>query len=179
VNKRGHGEGETEEVEEEKKEKVEEEELKPKKVGTTRLKSDMKPKKEELHDENFLDREAEEAQQDEGAKVGTVGGADFNEYERQRQENILKNKLLLQQLQLDGIALSSRLKPKPKSAHKSAHRKKKESSVSTTEHVPRRQSSRIAGLPADSEKAKRRYEEESAALEQAERAKRMRVGGDI
>jgi len=182
VNKRKQEEEETEEGEEEEevKEKVEEEELKPeKKVAPTRLKRDTKPKKEELDDENVLDEEGEEAQQDEDAKVGTVGGADFNEYERQRQENILKNKLLLQQLQLDSIALGPKPKPKPKPAHKPVHRKKKEPSVSTTEHVPRRQSSRIAGLPADSEKAKRKYEEESAALEQAERAKRMRVGGDI
>ncbi|RPB20729.1 WD40 repeat-like protein [Terfezia boudieri ATCC MYA-4762] len=138
----------------------------------------MKPKKEELDDENVRVQEGEEAQQDEDTK-DTTGGADFNEYERQRQENIMKNKLLLQQLQLDSVALSSKPRSKPKPAQKFAHRKKKESSVSTTEHVPRRQSSRIAGLPADSEKAKRKYEEESAVLEQAERAKRMRVGGDI
>ena len=172
VNKRKQGEEETEEGEKA------EEELKPKKVVPTRLKRDMKPKKEELDNSDILDQE-EEAQQDEDARDCTVGDTDFNEYERQRQENILKNKLLLQQLQLGSIALGSKPKPKPKPAHKSVNRKKKESSVSTIEHVPRRQSSRIAGLPADSEKAKRKYEEESAALEQAERAKRMRVGGDI
>ena len=124
-------------------------------------------------DDNILDQEDEEAQQAEDAKH------DFNEYERQRQENILKNKLLLQQLQLDSIALGSKPKSKPKPAHKPAPRKKKESSTSTTEHVPRRQSNRIARLPVDSGNAKRKYEEESAALEQAEREKRRRVEGDI
>ena len=100
---------------------------------------------------------------------------DFNDYERRRQENILKNKLLLQQLQLDTALLGS--KKKSRAPLKPATRKKKGPSVSV-EHVPRRQSSRLAGLPAEPGAAKRTYEEEAAAYAEAERVKRRRVPED-
>ena len=45
--------------------------------------------------------------------------------------------------------------------------------------LPRRTSSRLRGIVADSEVAKRKAEEENAALEEAERAKRRRVSGDL
>ena len=47
------------------------------------------------------------------------------------------------------------------------------------EFTPRRTSSRLRGIVADSEVAKRKAEEEHAALAQAERAKRQRVSGDV
>lgn len=141
-------------------------------------KEEIEPKGEDI-DGDTRNQEDVEAEQNEDAKDGETEDADFNEYERQRQENILKNKLLLQQLQLDSVALGSKRNAKLKPPSKSTPRRKKEPSVSATEHLPRRQSSRIAGLPADSEKAKRRYEEQTAALEQAERAKRQRVGGNV
>lgn len=100
---------------------------------------------------------------------------DFNDYEQRRQENILKNKLLLQQLQLDTVTLAS--KKKRRAPSKPTTRKKKDTSA-PVEPVPRRQSSRLAGIPAESETVKRRYEEEAAAYVEAERAKRMRVSED-
>ena len=45
--------------------------------------------------------------------------------------------------------------------------------------LPRRTSSRLRGIVADSEVAKRKAEEENAALAEAERAKRRRVSGDL
>ena len=45
--------------------------------------------------------------------------------------------------------------------------------------LPRRTSSRLRGIVADSEVAKRKAEEENVALAEAERAKRRRVSGDL
>ncbi|KAI5794329.1 WD40-repeat-containing domain protein [Peziza echinospora] len=104
-----------------------------------------------------------------------------NEYERQRQENILKNRLLLQQLHLDraSLGLGRSQKPQaPKSTQASRSKRVKKEPV-VTENAPRRQSSRLAGLPADSQAAKRKAEENYAAIEEADRAKRARVAGDL
>lgn len=109
-----------------------------------------------------------------------------NEYERQRQENILKNKQLLQQLQLDAGSLkptrggssaaSSRKSATPTPSKKRSKPVKKEEPA---EPVIRRTSSRLAGLPAEHETAKRRRDEYELKLIEAERVKKMRVAGDL
>jgi len=106
---------------------------------------------------------------------------DSSDYERQRQENIARNKALLKQLQLDSLSASltasvKKSSPKP-SSRSSTPRVKREHKAESP--VPRRTSSRLAGIPADSTIAKRKAEDESRALEEAERAKRSRVAGDL
>lgn len=108
-----------------------------------------------------------------------------NEYERLRQENILKNKALLKQLQLDPASLGNTKTAASSSKSPASKSKKKKKRVPEGEPetpLPRRTSSRLAGLPADSERAKRKADEDDAALQAAEsasRAKRARVPGDL
>lgn len=105
---------------------------------------------------------------------------DVNEYERQRQENILKNKALLLQLQLDAASVSATKKGASKSGSANDSKPKKRIPKKEPETpVPRRTSSRLAGIPADSEVAKRKYENAAAELEEANRAKKARVAGDL
>ncbi len=115
---------------------------------------------------------------------------DQNDYEAQRQANIAKNQALLRELQLNaakaGLGITSTSSKPTSSAHAPADRshRKKPTAASTrskpAEPVgPRRTSSRLAGLQADSEGAKRKAEEEYAAVQEAARAKRRRVAGDL
>ncbi|KAI9682732.1 MAG: hypothetical protein M1829_006719 [Trizodia sp. TS-e1964] len=105
-------------------------------------------------------------------------------YELQRQANIASNQALLQELSAASTQLALSLAP-PKSGT-STTKKQAGSSRRTPpakkqapkEPQPRRTSSRLAGLPADSEGAKRKADE-FAALQVAERAKRVRVGGEL
>ncbi|GME40972.1 hypothetical protein GTA08_BOTSDO10586 [Neofusicoccum parvum] len=105
----------------------------------------------------------------------------LSEYELKRQEQIAKNQALLRTLQLDaqqaGIApaaaKSRSSTPAKKEKKKAAVKREKE------EVVPRRTSSRLRGIVADSEVAKRKAEDEHAALQEAERAKRQRVSDDL
>ncbi|KAI5794916.1 WD repeat-containing protein [Pyronema domesticum] len=107
---------------------------------------------------------------------------DTTDYEAQRQANIARNKALLQQLQLDNLSasLTSSAKlskpPAPTSKpRKPAPKRKHETEIP----LPRRTSSRLAGLPADSTIAKQKADEEAAAREAENVAKRQRVGGDL
>lgn len=108
-----------------------------------------------------------------------------NEYEQLRQENILKNKALLKQLQLDPASLGNTKRVASSSSKSPAGKSKKGRGAPRKEPetpLPRRTSSRLAGLPADSERAKRKADEDDAALQAAEsasRAKRARVPGDL
>lgn len=111
-----------------------------------------------------------------------------NEYEAQRAANIAKNQALLKELQLNaasaglGIVKSS---VTARSTPDRSHKRKKDSTRAVVKKeqvdvvVPRRTSSRLAGLQADSEVAKRKAEEEHAAIQEAARIKRMRVSGDL
>jgi len=106
---------------------------------------------------------------------------DVGDYERQRQENIAKNKALLQQLQLDA-AVSGLSRQKAASSHSQSagqKRKRVEKRVFKEEEQPRRTSSRIRGLVADSEVAHQKAEEEHKAWQETERLKRQRISGDL
>jgi hypothetical protein len=108
-------------------------------------------------------------------------GADneLSEFEKQRLANIAERDALLKKLTQDAqssglfppkLARSSpggQTKPKKKPPPKKV---KKEDE----DPVPRRMSSRLRGLAADSEVAKRKAEEQYEAAQQAERAKRVR-----
>ncbi|KAH0538514.1 hypothetical protein FGG08_004901 [Glutinoglossum americanum] len=108
-----------------------------------------------------------------------------NEYELQRQANIAKNQALLKELKLNaakqglGISAKSVTNAQPKSKLSKSHKKKAPAKKAVEENIPRRTSSRLAGLTADSEVAKRKAEEEHAAIQEAAKAKRQRVSGTL
>ena len=102
---------------------------------------------------------------------------EMSDYERQRQENIAQRDKLLKQLALDaGQAGLGPQKPKPgrPSSHKKTPVKKVKEDVG-----PRRTSSRLQGLTADSEVAKRKAEDEYVAVQEAARVKRQRQSGPL
>ena len=104
---------------------------------------------------------------------------ELSDYERQRQANIAERDALLKKLALDSA--SSGLAPKPPKSSTAAKPSKKKAPAKKVkeEVVPRRTSSRIAGIEADSEKAKRKAEEEYEVAQEAARVKRQRVSGDL
>ncbi|KAI9797900.1 MAG: hypothetical protein M1833_005100 [Piccolia ochrophora] len=108
-----------------------------------------------------------------------------NEYEAQRVANIAKNQALLRDLQLNAAKAGlgptktpAKQTAKP-SSKSNSHRKRTAVKKEPDDFGPRRTSSRIAGLQADSEVAKRKAEEEHAAIQEAAKAKRQRVSGDL
>ena len=106
---------------------------------------------------------------------------EISEYEQQRQANIAQRDKLLKQLALDassaGLGPKSVSKPSSKSAN--SHKKKPLVKKVKEEILPRRTSSRLAGLTADSEVAKRKAEDEYVAVQEAAKVKRQRVSGDL
>ena len=104
-----------------------------------------------------------------------------SDYEQQRQANIAKRDNLLKQLALDArsAGLGPAPKPKPQPAKPTSHKKKTPVKKVKEEIRPTRTSSRLAGLTADSEVAKRKAEDEYAAVQEQARAKRQRVSGDL
>ncbi|KAL9088231.1 MAG: hypothetical protein Q9159_003215 [Coniocarpon cinnabarinum] len=105
-----------------------------------------------------------------------------SDYESQRQANIAKNQALLKELQLNAASAGIAPKSKPKNAtgtqsapkKKPAPRRVKEEDVQ-----PRRTSSRLQGIVADSEVAKRKAEEDRQVIEEQNRIKRMRRSDDL
>lgn len=108
---------------------------------------------------------------------------ELSDYELQRQEKIAANQALLRQLQLDaasaGIAPSKPNRSTTSSNNNAAAKKKKPVQKIKEEVLPRRTSSRLKGIVADSEVAKRKAEDEADAFQVAEKAKRQRVSGDL
>jgi hypothetical protein len=107
--------------------------------------------------------------------------AEVTDYERKRQETIAKNQALLRSLALDAAeaGLAPSRSKKSASTSTSSKPKKKPAPKVKQEEGPRRTSSRLKGIVADSEVAKRKAEDESEAFRAAERVKRMRVSGDL
>ncbi|KAI5814860.1 WD40-repeat-containing domain protein [Pyronema omphalodes] len=116
-----------------------------------------------------------------------MADSDTTDYEAQRQANIARNKALLQQLQLDNLSasLTSSVKLSKAAASSSSSTKSRKPSAAKRKRspveasLPRRTSSRLAGLPADSTIAKEKAEEAAAAREAEIEAKRQRVAGDL
>ncbi|OAX82278.1 hypothetical protein ACJ72_03372 [Emergomyces africanus] len=111
-------------------------------------------------------------------------GLELSDFEKQRAANIAERDALLKKLtqeaQSSGLftkgpsAKSSRQASQP-TKKKPAKRIKKEDEAP----LPRRTSSRLAGLTADSEIAKRKADEQYEAQKVVAQAKRMRVSGDL
>jgi len=102
---------------------------------------------------------------------------EISEYERMRQENIAKTQALLRNLEMEaaeaGLAPTSRstIPSRPKLKSKKPVTKK----IKVEDVAPRRVSSRLKGIEADSETAKRKAEDEYTAQREADRAKRQRI----
>ena len=107
--------------------------------------------------------------------------ASVSEYESQRQANIARNQALLKELQLNAASAGIAPKSKPKSTNNatSSHKKRPAPRVKQEDVVPRRTSSRLQGIVADSEVAKRKAEEEREVVEEQNRIKRMRRSDDL
>lgn len=108
--------------------------------------------------------------------------SEVSEYERKRQETIAKNQALFRNLALE--AASTGLAPTGRGSRAStgstgSAKKKKAAPKIKEEVAPSRKSSRLLGIVADSEVAKRKAEEELEVRREAERVKRQRVSGDL
>ncbi|KAL9625541.1 MAG: hypothetical protein Q9160_000252 [Pyrenula sp. 1 TL-2023] len=111
---------------------------------------------------------------------GQQAKAELSELEKQRLQNIAERDAALSELkqQARGIGLQSRPKP-TNGASKPAKKKAPAQRVKQEEVGPRRTSSRLAGIQADSEVAKRKADREYEAAQEAVRAKRQRISGDL
>ena len=103
-----------------------------------------------------------------------------SEYEQQRQANIAQRDKLLKDLALDARAAGLGPKPAAKPAT-NAHKKKAapKPKAKVEDFGPRRTSSRLQGIVADSEVAKRKAEDEYVAQQEVTRVKRQRQSGDL
>src|SRR5579871_2256652 len=99
------------------------------------------------------------------------GKPEMSAFERKRLENIAANQAILKNLSTAAEKIIPKPAPKP-----AAHRAPRKKAVVKNETVlPSRTSSRIAGIEADSEIAKRKAENEYELAKETARAKRQRV----
>jgi hypothetical protein len=103
--------------------------------------------------------------------------AEISDYERKRQENIAKTQALLRNLEVEAAQVGLGSTSKPAGTTKPKPKKPAPKKIKQEEEAPRRTSSRLRGIEADSDKAKRKAEEEQEAFREADRAKRQRVSG--
>ena len=102
--------------------------------------------------------------------------AEASEYEKQRQANIAERDKLLKELALHNAgsaAIPRRPKPTASRSKKAVHKKIKQ------EVIASRKSSRLAGIEADSDVAKRKAEQDYEVAKEVERAKRQRRVDDL
>ena len=112
--------------------------------------------------------------------LANMAAGQLSDFERQRQANIAERDALLKKLQLD--AASAGLVTKKATATgaaRSSTKKKSAPQKIKEEVVPRRTSSRIKGIEADSSVAKRKAEQEHEVAQEAARLKRQRVSGEL
>lgn len=102
--------------------------------------------------------------------------AEMSAFERKRLENIAANQAILKDLSTSAEKIMPRPAGRPKS---STTTRKKATPVKREEPRPTRTSSRIAGLEADSETAKRKAEVEYEFAKEQAKAKKQRVSGDL
>lgn len=105
----------------------------------------------------------------------------ISEYELQRQANIAKNQALLKELQLSAAStgLAAKATKSTRATPSSSRKRQSAPRVKVEDIGPRRTSSRLKGIDADSEIAKRKAEDEHEALRQAEQVKRQRQSEDL
>lgn len=105
---------------------------------------------------------------------------ELSEYEQQRQANIAERDALLKKLSLEAANAGFGPKAAKVSTNGTKPHKKKTAVTKVKEEVtPRRTSSRIKGIEADSQVAKRKADNEYEAEQERARIKRQRVSGDL
>ncbi len=100
---------------------------------------------------------------------------EMSAFERRRLENIAANKAILKDLSTTAQKIIPKAAPKPKSTTK----RKRAAPIKKEEARPTRTSSRLAGLEADSETAKRKAEVEYEFEKEQAKNKRQRVSGAL
>ncbi|CCE85315.1 Piso0_004902 [Millerozyma farinosa CBS 7064] len=107
----------------------------------------------------------------------------MSEFERQRQENIERNRALLKQLNLDSLNQSIEKEIPAKRPKNKPTRRNKESSVKKENVEPSRKSRRLAGVNMEDTEEERKFREEQEVKEEKrkelERLKSMRLFGDF
>ena len=109
---------------------------------------------------------------------------EISDFEKQRLANIAERDALLKELTQEAHRAGLYQKPASKSTANGAGRSEKKKApvkrVKKEEDFgPRRTSSRLAGIQADSEVAKRKADQEYEAVQEAARVKRQRRSGDL
>jgi hypothetical protein len=100
---------------------------------------------------------------------------EMSAFERKRLENIAANQAILKDLSTAAEKIIPKPAPKP-----SASRAPRKKVVAQKVQIrPSRTSSRIAGIEADSETAKRKAEDEYELAKETAKVKRQRVTGDL
>jgi hypothetical protein len=100
---------------------------------------------------------------------------EMSAFERKRLENIAANQAMLKDLS----TTAQKIVPKPPPKPKSVAPRKKAAPVKREEPRPTRTSSRLAGIEADSETAKRKAEVEYEFAKEVSKAKKQRIEGDL
>lgn len=101
-------------------------------------------------------------------------------FERRRLENIKANQVLLKDLSNTAAKITPKAQPasKPKASTPRASRSKADT-INKSSPRPTRTSSRLRGVEADSEVAKRKREEEEELAVLEDKIKRKRISGDL
>lgn len=108
--------------------------------------------------------------------------AEDSDFERQRLANIAERDALLKKLTQEAhqAGLYTKPAPKPSTNGASKHKRKPAPRAKKEEDTgPRRTSSRLQGIQADSETAKRKAEDDYEQQKEVARIKRQRVSGDL
>ncbi|RAL60668.1 hypothetical protein DID88_009986 [Monilinia fructigena] len=100
---------------------------------------------------------------------------EMSAFERRRLENIAANQSNVERPEYDSTKNCTKTAPKPKSSTP----RKKTAPIKKETSRPTRISSRLAGIEADSETAKRKAEVELDFAKEVSQAKRQRVAGDL
>jgi hypothetical protein len=101
---------------------------------------------------------------------------EMSAFERKRLENIAANQAILKDLSTTAETMAPKPAPKLK---KTATTRKKSTLIKREAPVATRTSSRLAGIEADSETAKRKAEVEYEFVKEQSKAKKLRVTGDL
>jgi WD repeat-containing protein 76 len=109
---------------------------------------------------------------------------EISDFEKQRLANIAERDAILKKLTNEAQQAGLYQKRPPKAAANAAGAAQKKKTVvkrvkKEEDFAPRRTSSRLAGIQADSEVAKRKADEEYELAKELARAKRQRVSGDL
>ena len=101
---------------------------------------------------------------------------EMSAFERRRLENMAANRKIINEISTTTVKMAA---PKPAAPKRSTTSRPKREPIKREPLRPTRQSSRLAGLDAESEVLKRKLEVEAEAQSERAREKRLRVSGDL